>query len=397
MIASKKQSATLAHYPSPMPASQTVVVPTASFLPQASRGSPTVDTVMATERAASFTKRSIKNASKARLLRIAMSMLDLTTLEGKDSLEKVRGLCHKAVRPYERDEQLLGERLPSCGAVCVYPSLVSTCVAEIAKAEGGEAKPFAHRSVKIASVATGFPSGQYPLDVRLEDVKRAVAAGADEIDMVISRGLFLAGKHDVVAHEIRETKRACIKPDGSYAHLKVILETGELDSLDQVRRASDLAMQAMAITAAKASTASHEPHVDFIKTSTGKVQPAATMPVTLVMLEAIRDWYLQTGQIVGMKPAGGIRTAKQAVHYLVMVHEVMGPLMQHGATEAFTKLCGDSLPPRLAAQLALAGGNPWLTPACFRFGASALCNDVLRQIVKLKTGKYAAGYDFSEA
>lgn len=360
--------------------------------------SPTVDTVMANERAASFTKRSIKNASKARLLRIALSMLDLTTLEGKDSLEKVRGLCHKAVRPFERDQSLLSERLPSCGAVCVYPSLVPICVEEIAKAEGGENKPFAHRNVKIASVATGFPSGQYPLEVRIEDTKRAVAAGADEIDMVISRGLFLAGKLDKVAHEIRETKKACVRPDGTFAHLKVILETGELDSLDQVRRASDLAIEAFAsVAAGHPKTASYEPHIDFIKTSTGKVQPAATMPVTLVMLEAIRDWYLRTGQIVGMKPAGGIRTAKQAVHYLVMVHEVMGPLMQHGSTQAFEKLCGDALPPRIAHQLALAGNNPWLTPACFRFGASALCNDVLRQIVRLKTGNYTAAYDFSEA
>ncbi len=357
---------------------------------------------MATERAASFTKRSIKNASKARLLRIALSMLDLTTLEGKDSHEKVRALAHKAVRPFERDEQLLGEKLPSCGAVCVYPSLVPICVQEIAKAEGLPGTPRDPRRVKIASVATGFPSGQYPLDVRLEDTRRAVEAGADEIDMVISRGLFLSGKLDAVSHEIRETKKACARPDGSFAHLKVILETGELDSLDQVRRASDLAIRAMASVATPHEPGAYEPHVDFIKTSTGKVQPAATMPVTLVMLEAIRDWYLRTGQIVGMKPAGGIRSAKQALHYLVMVHEVMGPLsgeagLSSSSTNAFVQACGGSLPPHLAAQLDLAGGNPWLTPACFRFGASALCNDVLRQIVKLKTGAYTAGYDFSEA
>jgi deoxyribose-phosphate aldolase len=351
---------------------------------------------MATERAASFTKRSIKNASKAKLLRIALSMLDLTTLEGKDSEEKVRGLAHKAVRPFERDIQLLGERLPSCGAVCVYPSLVPICVEEIAKAEGLPGTPRDPRRVKIASVATGFPSGQYPLEVRLEDTRRAVQAGADEIDMVISRGLFLAGKLDLVAHEIRETKRACARPDGTFAHLKVILETGELDSLDQVRRASDLAIEAFA-SVSVAPHAGSEPHIDFIKTSTGKVQPAATMPVTLVMLEAIRDWYLRTGQIVGMKPAGGIRTAKQALHYLVMVHEVMGPLSQHGSAQAFAQASLGTLPPHVAHQLELAGNNPWLTPACFRFGASALCNDVLRQLVKLKTGTYVAGYDFSEA
>ncbi len=328
---------------------------------------PTVDAVMAAERAASFTKRSIKTHSKRAALELALSMLDLTTLEGKDSPEKARSLCRKALRPFPTDEQVLGHRLPTCGAVCVYPSLVPTCLEELG--------PAANRTVKIASVATGFPSGQYPIDVRLEDVRRAVAAGADEIDMVISRGLFLAGDYGTVSEEIRQTKRACQRSDGSYAHLKVILETGELETLDNVRKASDLAIRAM-----HGVIPSSTDNIDFIKTSTGKVQPAATMPVTLVMLEAIRDWYLETGHLVGMKPAGGIRTAKQAVHYLVMVHETMGPLNVPGYGP------GGSGP-----------GNPWLTPEYFRFGASTLCNDILRQLVRLKTGKYVAGYDFSEA
>ena len=390
------------------------------------RRSPTIDTVMVAERAASFTKRSIKTSTKRELLTLALSMLDLTTLEGKDSPEKVRALCHKALRPFERDEQVLGVRLPSCGAVCVYPSLVPTCVEALGTptlrvgsggaadtlngiensphAERGGTRSGTHvgtRRVNIASVATGFPSGQYPLAVRLQDVRDAVAAGADEIDMVISRGSFLAGKFDEVAHEIREVKRACRREDGSYAHLKVILETGELETLDNVRLASDIAIEAMddvvgsgtppgtptlrvgsGGAADTLNATENSPHaergatqnIDFIKTSTGKVQPAATMPVTLVMLEAIKDWYLKTGKVVGMKPAGGIRSAKQAVHYLVMVHEVMGPL--HAGP---------------------GGSNPWLTPEYFRFGASTLCNDILRQLVRLKTGKYVAAYDFAEA
>jgi len=324
--------------------------------------SPTVDAVMASERAAAFTKRSIKAASKSAGLRLALSMIDLTTLEGKDSVEKVRSLCSKAARPYELDERVLGERLPACAAVCVYPALVRACREQLRGTD-----------VKVASVATGFPSGQFPLSVRLEDVRRAVADGADEIDMVINRGSFLAGRYVEVADEISQIKLACEREDGSYAHLKVILETGELETLDSVRLASDIAIRAM-----------HDVHVprhahgaDFIKTSTGKVQPAATMPVTLVMLEAIRDWYLKTGELVGMKPAGGIRTAKQALHYLVMVKETMGPLKVPGFEAV--------------------DGNPWLTPDYFRFGASALCNDLLRQIVRLKTGKYVAGHDFSEA
>jgi deoxyribose-phosphate aldolase len=302
--------------------------------------SPTVDPVMAAERAASFTKRSIKASAKAEGLRIALSMVDLTTLEGKDSPEKARALCRKAVLPDPEDPTL-----PRAAAVCVYPSLVSECV-----------RALAGTGVKVASVATGFPSGQYPLDVRLEDVRRAVADGADEIDMVINRGAFLAGKYGLVEEEIRQVKVACGK-----AHLKVILETGELETLDQVRRASDLAIRAMHGVGVR-----HGPGggADFIKTSTGKVTPAATMPVTLVMLEAIRDWYERTGEKVGMKPAGGIRTAKQALHYLVMVKETMG--------------------------------DAWLTPDLFRFGASALCNDLVRQLRWLRTGKYAAQYDVTE-
>ncbi len=300
----------------------------------------TVNAVMLEERAASFTRRSIKAAAKLAGLRLAMSMLDLTTLEGKDSPEKVRALCRKAVQPYEHD---IDPPIPLVAAVCVYPSMVA-----IAK------EALTGWSVKVASVATGFPSGQYPLDVRLQDVRDAVEAGADEIDMVINRGAFLAGRFDIVAQEIREVKAAC-----SEAHLKIILETGELETYDNVRRASDLAIEAVS------SAGNLKDGEVFIKTSTGKVQPAATMPVTLVMLEAIRDHYLATGVKIGMKPAGGIRTAKQALHYLVMVKETLS--------------------------------DAWLTPRLFRFGASSLANDLLRQIVKEVTGRYAAGYDFSEA
>ncbi len=301
--------------------------------------SPTVDPVMAAERAAAFTKRSIKASAKAAGLRLALSMVDLTTLEGKDSPEKARALCRKAARPDPDDATL-----PMVAAVCVYPNLVAVCK-----------KDLAGTGIKVASVATGFPSGQFPLEVRLEDVRRAVADGADEIDMVINRGAFLAGRYGEVAEEIRQVKVAC-----GNAHLKVILETGELETLDQVRRASDLAIRAMHEVGVR-----HEHGADFIKTSTGKVTPAATMPVTLVMLEAIRDWHAETGLKVGMKPAGGIRTAKQALHYLVMVKETLG--------------------------------DEWLTPDLFRFGASALCNDVVRQLRWLRTGRYAAQYDVTEA
>ncbi len=328
---------------------------------------------MVQERAASFTRRSIKTTSKQAGLLLALAMMDLTTLEGKDSPEKARSLCRKAVTPHH-DPELFPEGLPHAAAVCVYPSLVSICKQDLAGS-----------GVLVASVATGFPSGQYPLDVRVNDVREAVAAGADEIDMVINRGAFLAGRLDEVREEIRAVKRACRRGDGSAAGLKVILETGELETLDHVRKASDLAIRAMHdvdLEWGRMDSAADKPDAflpDFIKTSTGKVSPAATMPVTLVMLEALRDWYLETGRVVGMKPAGGIRTAKQAIHYLVMVHETMSPLAVPGFGEG------------------RGAGNPWLTPEYFRFGASSLCNDLLRQLVRLKTGKYVAQFDFSEA
>lgn len=299
-----------------------------------------VDSVTLEQRAQSFAKRSIKKESKMQGLRLALSMIDLTTLEGKDSPEKVKSLCKKAVHLYEGE---LPEPLPHVAAVCVYPSLV-----KVAK------KSLDGSGVKVASVATGFPSGQYPIDVRINDVKKAVSAGADEIDMVINRGAFLAGDYKKVKDEIVRVKGAC-----GNAHLKIILETGELETYDHVRFASDMAIEAVSQTG-KLSDGEV-----FIKTSTGKVSPAATLPVTLVMLEAIRDFYDNTGIRIGMKPAGGIKTAKQALHYLVMVKETLG--------------------------------DAWLSPHLFRFGASSLANDVLRQIVKQLAGHYPAGYDFSEA
>ena len=289
----------------------------------------TVNRVQVDARAAAFTRRSIKTSMKDAGLRLATSMVDLTTLEGADSPDKVRSLCRKAVQPDINDPTL-----PHVAAVCVYPELVPTAYAEL---EGS--------GVNIASVATGFPSGQYPLEVRLDDTRRAVEAGANEIDMVISRGQFLAGERGKVYDEIAATKEAC-----GEAHLKVILETGELETYDHVRQASDLAIAAGG---------------DFIKTSTGKVQPAATMGVTLVMLEAVRDHYLKTGVHIGVKPAGGIKTAKQALHYLVMVKETVG--------------------------------DDWLNPHLFRFGASSLLNDLLRQLSKLREGHYMADHDFTEA
>jgi deoxyribose-phosphate aldolase len=334
--------------------------------------SPTVDTVMATRRAASFTTRSIKAETKLAGLKLALAMTDLTTLEGKDSPEKVRSLCRKAVRPFERDEEMLGERLPHCAAVCVYPSMVG-----VARAALGDAP------VKVASVATGFPSGQYPLDVRLRDTQRAIEDGADEIDMVINRGAFLAGRYSEVAEEIRAVTAVCAAAPRP-VHLKVILETGELETLDNVRRASDLAISCIR-------------EGDFIKTSTGKVSPAATMPVTLVMLEAIRDEALRTGRFIGMKPAGGIRTAKQALHYLVMIWETLGGIPEvrspsHGGR-------GDASAERNGAQppAAQAAACPWLSPELFRFGASSLVNDLLRQLVTQSTRRYGASYDFADA
>jgi deoxyribose-phosphate aldolase len=288
---------------------------------------PTVDKVFVEERAAAFGKRSIKKSAKVLGLKLAVSMMDLTTLEGKDSPGKVRQLAQKARSPSS------DPTIPSCAAVCVYPKLVSVAKRAL---EGS--------TVKVASVATAFPSGLSALDVKLDDVRRAVDYGADEIDMVIDRGALLAGDDDAVFDEIVQTKAAC-----GAAHLKVILETGELGSYDLVRRASQLAILAGA---------------DFIKTSTGKITPAATPPVTLVMLEAIRDHYYATGKIVGMKPAGGIRTAKQALHYLVMVKETLG--------------------------------DRWLTPDLFRFGASTLLNDVLMQLEKERTGAYQGADYFSK-
>jgi deoxyribose-phosphate aldolase len=311
----------------------------------------TVDAVMVEQRCAAFRTRSIKTSAKLAGLKLAMSMLDLTTLEGKDSPEKVRSLCRKAMRPFDGDRPA-GETVPAVAAVCVYPSLVT-----VAK------EALRGSAVRVASVATGFPSGQFPLDVRLRDVADAVAAGADEIDMVINRGAFLAGRYDAVADEIRAVKAACARAPGPRggderpaAHLKIILETGELETYDNVRRAADLAIDAAAPA---------EDGEVFIKTSTGKVQPAATMPASLIMLEAIRDHFLATEVRVGMKPAGGIRRAKEALHYLVMVKETLG--------------------------------DDWLSPRLFRFGASTLANDLLRQILKEMTGHYMAGYDFSEA
>ncbi len=305
---------------------------------------------MADQRAASFTKRSIKTSMKAQGLRLALSMVDLTTLEGKDSPQKVAALCQKAIKPYENDASL-SLPVPHVAALCVYPSMVAS------------ARPLLDGTgVQLASVATGFPSGQYPLAVRLRDCQQAIDDGADEIDMVISRGAFLSGRYDEVGEEIlrvSELCRSCSK------HLKVILETGELETYDNVRKASDLAIQAM-----HESGLTDEPGAGFIKTSTGKVSPAATMGVTLVMLEAIRDHHRKTGQLVGMKPAGGIRTAKQSLHFLIMVLETLGTAD---------------------------GQCPWLSPHLFRFGASSLANDLLRQIVKRETGVYTADYDFSEA
>ncbi len=287
-----------------------------------------IDKVGVEERVSRLNKRSIKKESKMQALKLALSMIDLTTLEGKDSEGKVIQMCSKARTPYAPMPNL-----PSVAAVCVYPNMVATAK----KAVKGT-------SINVASVSTAFPSGMAPLQVKLDDTKFAVNNGADEIDMVISRGEFLKGNYNFVFDEIAEIKEAC-----GDAHLKVILETGELETYENVRKASDIAMYAGA---------------DFIKTSTGKISPAATQPVTMVMLEAIRDFYRDTGIMVGMKPAGGIRKAKEALQYLVIVKETLG--------------------------------TAWLTPKWFRFGASSLTNDLLMQIVKQKTGVYQSSYYFSE-
>ena len=288
-------------------------------------GLPGVDQVGAEARAAQLGTRSIKTTSKAMALDLAITMVDLTTLEGQDTPGKVRALANKALRPDPADPSC-----PSVAAVCVYGDLVGTV------------KEIVGDRVNVAAVATAFPSGRAAMDVKLADTRDAVEAGADEIDMVIDRGAFLAGHYLQVFEEIVATKEACRRADGSHAHLKVIFETGELQTYDNVRRASWLAMLAGS---------------DFIKTSTGKVQPAATLPVTLVMLEAVRDFREATGVQIGVKPAGGIRTAKDAIKYLVMVNEVTGP--------------------------------DWLTPDWFRFGASTLLNDILMQRTKLATGRYS--------
>jgi deoxyribose-phosphate aldolase len=283
-------------------------------------GLPGVDQVGAEGRAAQLATRSVKTTAKAWALDAAISMVDLTTLEGADTAGKVRSLCQKGVRPDPGDPTV-----PSVAAICVYPDLVETAVDAL------RGSP-----VAVASVATAFPSGRAALPTKLADVRDAVQAGASEIDMVIDRGAFLAGHYGQVFDEIVATKEA-----GGDAHLKVILETGELVTLDNVRRASWLALLAGA---------------DFIKTSTGKITPAATPPVALVMLEAVRDFADGTGEVRGVKLAGGIRTAKEAVRYLVMVNEV--------------------------------AGEQWLTPRLFRFGASSLLNDLLQQRHKLRTGAY---------
>jgi deoxyribose-phosphate aldolase len=289
--------------------------------------SPQVDKVGVEERVARFQTRSIKNESKMQGLKMALGMIDLTTLEGKDTPGKVKQMCYKAAHLHDQYPNL-----PTVAAVCVYPSMV-----KIAQ------EALKGSNIQIASVATAFPSGQSTLEIKLNDTKFAVDQGATEIDMVISRGKFLSGDYNFVFDEICAIKEACGK-----ARLKVILETGELVTLENVRKASDLAIHAGA---------------DFIKTSTGKIQPAATMQVTYVMLMAIKDHYNATGQMIGMKPAGGISTSKLALHNLVMVNEILGP--------------------------------KWLNNEWFRFGASSLANDILMQILKTETGIYQSADYFT--
>jgi deoxyribose-phosphate aldolase len=279
-----------------------------------------VDQVAVEERAATLAKRSIKKDAKLFALDLAVRMMDLTTLEGQDTPGKIAALASKAIRPDPSDATI-----PSVAAICVYPNLVPTAVEKV---KGS--------SVKVASVATAFPSGQTPTHLKVAEVRDVVELGADEVDMVIDRGAFLSGRYAKVYDEIVQVKEA-----SGDAHLKVILEVGELGTYDNVRRASLLAIAAGA---------------DFIKTSTGKLSSSATLPVTLVMLEAIRDVFEETGRRVGMKPAGGIRVAKQAVQYLVQLYETLGA--------------------------------EWLTPDLYRLGASSLLNDVLMQIRKEKTGRY---------
>lgn len=291
--------------------------------------SPTIDQVGVEDRISRITARSIKKEAKMQGLLMALNMIDLTTLEGADTYDKVKQLCYKAHHLHDEIPEL-----PTTAAVCVYPNFVKLAVQELKGT-----------NVKVASVATAFPSGQSSAEVKLLDVKIAVDNGAHEVDMVISRGKFHSGDYNFVFDEIAMIKEAC----GKDARLKVILETGELGGLDKVRQASDIALYAGA---------------DFIKTSTGKINPAATLPVTLVMLEAIRDYYYETGIMIGMKPAGGISNAKLALQYLLMVKETLG--------------------------------GKWLTNEYFRFGASSLANDVLMQIAKQKSGIYQSGDYFSK-
>ncbi len=292
-----------------------------------------VDAVGLEQRAAGLATRSIKTSSKAWALDTIIRTCDLTTLEGADTPGKVRSLVAKAVTPDASDPTT-----PRVAAVCVYGDMVPYAVEALGSLHGDPDAGL----VSVAAVATAFPSGRASLDIKLADTREAVAAGADEIDMVIDRGAFLSGRYGLVFDQIVAVKEACRRPDGTYAHLKVILETGELVTYDNVKRASWLAILAGA---------------DFIKTSTGKVSPAATLPVTLLMLEVIRDWHRLTGEKVGMKPAGGIRASKDAVRYLVTVAETVG--------------------------------EEWLTPHLWRFGASSLVNDVLLQRQKLRTGHYS--------
>jgi deoxyribose-phosphate aldolase len=299
-----------------------------SYIGSLMQGVRGVDQVGADERAAALAKRSIKKTSKLWALDLAIRCMDLTTLEGADTPGKVTAMCSKAVRPQPGDDSI-----PSVAAVCIYPAMVPHASAQL-RGTG----------VLVASVATAFPSGPTFTDVKLAETREAVAAGADEIDMVIDRGAFLSGDFRKVYDEITEVKDAC-----AGKHLKVILETGELGTYDNVRRASILAMAAGA---------------DFIKTSTGKVSPPATLPVSLVMMEAIRDFHRETGRMVGFKPAGGIRTSKQAISYLVILWETLGA--------------------------------DWMTPDRFRLGASSLLNDVLMQVAKEHTGAYQSDDYFTK-
>lgn len=328
-----------------LPVAQTVLAPaerairligadlTETSLKRHLDGIPGVDAVGLEARAAGLGSRSIKTTSKAWAIDKIISLIDLTTLEGADTPGKVHSLVSKAITPDPSDPTT-----PRVAAVCVYGDMVADAVAALGAHHGDPD----HGGINVAAVATAFPSGRASLDIKIADTAEAVSAGADEIDMVIDRGAFLSGRYGVVFDQIVAVKEACRKADGSYAHLKVILETGELNTYDNVRKASWLSILAGA---------------DFIKTSTGKVQPAATLPVTVSMLEVVRDWHRLTGEKVGVKPAGGISTSKDAIKYVVAVAEVVG--------------------------------EEWLQPHLFRFGASSLLNDVLLQRQKLSTGHYS--------